>query len=313
MAGIAFLAIPILVFPTDSRFSLKSGTNVFLFLFQVFLGVLLLRSAWRLFTTPADPYALDSMQWWLDLCSISTITPDDFAAINSYISAGDHQAALQTAIELLKSHPNDPALLWWHAEISLELKQLRNAETTCDNLLAQLATTDPSHSEQPAAYFQVLAKRLHAILLQNDGRFETELTSTLRQLVSNQSKIALLDQLACIPLTQSKPHLYPVAESCIRKALQIAPGTLTLQGTLGSLLIEQGNFPEGEPLVRECYNRSTALHDRGICSYYLALLAMQKGDSKTAHKLATQSIALYPEPWLTAKANSLLDRLKNET
>ncbi|HEX7860143.1 MAG TPA: hypothetical protein VF773_07460 [Verrucomicrobiae bacterium] len=313
MAGLSFLAIPILVFPTDSRFSLNSATNVFLFLFQIFLGALLLRSAWRLFTTPADPYALDSIKWWLDLCSNSTITPDDFAAINSHISNGDHHAALQTAAELLESHLNDPALLWWHAELSLELDQPLGAETTCDNLLGQLTTTDPSHSEKPAAYFHVLAKRLHAILLQNDGRFETELNATLRQLVSDQSKTALLDQLACIPLTQSKPQLYPVAESCIRKALDLAPGTLTLKGTLGSLLIEQGNFTAGEPLIRECYNRSTALHDRGICSYYLALLAAQKSDSKTARKLATQSIALYPEPWLVAKAKSLLDRLKNET
>jgi hypothetical protein len=199
------------------------------------------------------------------------------------------------------------------SEVLQATGQLAAVESTCDRLLAQLAATDPSLSEKQSAYFHITAKRLQAILLQNDGRMETELNTALRQLVSDQSKINLLDQLACIPLIQNRPHLYPAAETCIRKALEIAPGTLTLQGTLGSVLIEQGNFTEGEPLVRECYNRSSALHDRGICSYYLALIAAQNSDPKTARKLAAQSIALYPEPWLVAKAKPLLARIKNET
>ncbi|MGZ8940988.1 MAG: hypothetical protein ACXW32_17420, partial [Limisphaerales bacterium] len=78
---------------------------------------------------------------------------------------------------------------------------------------------------------------------------------------------------------------------------------------LGALLAERGAFTDAEPLLRACH-QSPALHDRGITSYYLARLAEHNRDLPTARKLAKQSIALYPEPWLTEKASTLLTRLK---
>jgi uncharacterized protein HemY len=194
----------------------------------------------------------------------------------------------------------------------LELNQPVAAEAAYHRLLAQLLAADPSLQNQSEIYLTASTKKLHAIMLQNDGRFENECTTFLHNIISDHQKITLLDQLACIPLVQDKPHLYHSAEFCIRKALQIAPQTLTLQGTLGALLVERAQFTDAEPLLRACH-QSPALHDRGITSYYLARLAEQNADLPTARQLAKQSIALYPEPWLTKKADALLARLKTPT
>ena len=129
------------------------------------------------------------------------------------------------------------------------------------------------------------------------------------QPISDQQKITLLDQLASIPLVQEKPQLYHSSEFCIRKALEIAPESLALKGTLGALLAERGNFAEAEPLLRACY-QSGSKQDCGITSYCLALAAEDSADLKTARKLAKQAKSLYAEQWLIKKANLLLDRLR---
>ena len=310
LCALLFVSISVILVRDDSPFPINSGSRIGLVLLTLILSLLLFYHAWRLFSAQRGQALSNSpVSWWTELCRGSGIAPDDIAIFQSHLATADNEAALQFIAELLTEHPNDLFLLWTRADLLLDSNQHVAAESAFTRLLTELGGTNPSLSNFTNIYFYALTSRLRAILLQNDGRFETELTFTLLLIVPDQSKIAMLDQLACIPLTQSKPHLYPIAEKCIRKALQIAPDSLTLKGTLGSLLIEQNNFTDGEPLVRDCYNRSSALHDRGICSYYLALIAAKNADSKATRKLANQAIALHPEPWLTAKANALLHRL----
>ena len=295
--------------------------NLFLWLaltlFFLVLASLLLWYAWRLLkspltstSNPSQPPGLPTIEE-LHSYSSSKASPEALATIQSHFLAGEFQSAHLTAADLLHQHPGDCALLWMQFDALALLNQPAAAEAASDRLLAQLIAGDPSLPNKPGLYFTVVGKRLQAIMLQNEGRFEIECIAALNLLVSDQHKIRLLDQLACIPLFQGISHLYHLSEFCIRKALEIAPGTLTIQGTLGGLLAEQGRFSEAEPHLRACYDRSAALNDRGISSYYLALLAHHQGDRPTARKLAKQSIALYPEPWLTAKANTLVTRIES--
>ncbi len=279
--------------------------------FLLGLGVILcwyiLRLLKELFR-PA-PAGSAAASFWNEPPSTSTANSDDLAVVQTYLAHTDYQSVRDTTAQLLEVNPNDKRVLWMHANALLELNEPAAAEAAYDRLLVQLAAADPSLIDERETYLTAATKRLLAIMLQNDGRFESECTALLRKIISGQEKVTLLDQLACLPLIQEQPHLYQSAEFCIRQALTIAPESLTLKGTLGGLLAERGNFAEAEPLLRAC-DESSSIHDRAITSYYLARVAENSGDPKTARKLAKDSIALYPEPWLVKKANTLLNRLR---
>ena len=238
----------------------------------------------------------------------SSLPREQFTLIYEDLSVSNFISARDTIVQFLAQHPRDCVLLWLYADLLFELNDPAAAENTCDRLIAELPTRDSSLCLEPGIFYTVSGKRLHAIMFQNDRRFESACTAFLQNIISDQQKTTLLDQLACIPLVQQTPELYHSSEFCIRKALEIAPHSLTLKGTLGALLAESGQFAEAEPLLRACH-QSPADNDRGITSYYLALLAEHSGDLNTARKLAKQSIAIYPEPWLVKKANTLLKRL----
>lgn len=307
--GLIFLAMPVAFFVGGGlRGDLVVRVSLSLFMFA--LGSILFWYAWRIFREPLHGATGTNrpLAWWDQLRSTSTANSDDLAVIQTHSLQGDFQSALHLNAQLLEQHPQDTLLIWTQADLLLAANEAAAAERACDRLLSELAARDPSRLEQPGIYFDAVTKRLHAIMLQNDGRFENECNNALQQLVSDQSKITLLDQLACIPLFQELAHLYPLSEFCIRKAIELGPALLTLRGTLGGLLAERGHFAEAEPHLRACYDGSAALHDRGICSYYLALLAENQGDRARARKLARDSIALHPELWLKQKAERLLAR-----
>ena len=312
--GISFLLLGTFFF-TDKTIQVDALVRLSLSSFLALLGFILPWSAWRLLqhplSAPAPPSSPEAS--WLDEIHsrfTCAIPPENLAEIRNFLLASDLPSARDVTTQLLERHPRDVVLLWIQSDTLLALNEGAAAEKTCDLLLAELIRLDPSIHYEPAIYFIAAAKRLHAIMLQNDGRFENESTAVLQSVVTDAAKVILLDQLACIPLMQDKPELYPLAEFCARKALDIAAGTPTLQGTLGALFAERGQLAAAEPLLRACYDQTSDPTNRGITSYYLALLAAHDGDSATARKLAKQSLALYPEPWLTKKATTLLTRLK---
>src|SRR5581483_10952227 len=98
-------------------------------------------------------------------------------------------------------------------------------------------------------------------------------------------RIQFIDQLACASLREEQPRFLSQVEGWTRAALELAPGTLTLKGTLGGVLVEQGRCAEAEPLLRDCHDRSTALPDQGITAYYLGVIAQQAGRQKQARDL----------------------------
>jgi Tfp pilus assembly protein PilF len=120
--------------------------------------------------------------------------------------------------------------------------------------------------------------------------------------VDKARKVKLLDGFACALFYQGSSQWLEQAEHSVRQALELAPQTLTLKGTLGAILVERGRFEQAEPLLRECLDRSPAQHDQGIASFYLGLVQLRQGKAAEGRKLVKHGLVLHPDSWLMAKA-----------
>jgi len=135
---------------------------------------------------------------------------------------------------------------------------------------------------------------------------ESTCLNFVREAVNKEYKLRVLDALACHFLYKPSSPWLNLAEKLARLGLEIVPGTLTLKGTLGAILTEQGKFAEAEPLLRECLERSPGQHDQGISSVYLGFIRLREGKTEEGKRLVEHGTILYPEPWLVAKANAKL-------
>lgn len=104
----------------------------------------------------------------------------------------------------------------------------------------------------------------------------------------------VLDALATRVLEAGDPELLNDADRWSAETLTLAPGEITLAGTRGSLLIENGRIEEGEAMLREVVARSASDLDQGIASLYLAIAAKRRGAETEAAALAEHSRALLP-------------------
>ena len=196
------------------------------------------------------------------------------------------------------------------ARAAQELAQGRfgEAEKLCDELIASLPDINS------AVYANLLLAKLDCTLKQNDfERAEKTCLDFINHDVAIQQKIRILDGFACRLLYQPSSPLLAQAEKFVRLALELAPGTLTLLGTLGGVLAEEGKFAEAEPLLRECLDRSPAMHDQGISSFYLGVVKLGTGNAKEAKRLIKRGMLMYPEPWLLAKAKIKLTKLNDRS
>jgi len=227
----------------------------------------------------------------------------------SSLSKDDYRTVHDKATEHLHRHPLDRGLLICLAAALAGLEEHEKA----DDVTCQLRQASPGDDLSVAVLSLV---KLQIFLLKGDrDRFYAECNVLLSLELSASKKVEFLDLLACVPLYREiSSHglctALELAEFSARKALGLAPGRLTLKGTLGALVVEQGDLRQAEPLLRECYNRSSANTDLGICSYYLAVIAESKSEINTAAKLARESVHLCPLPWLRRKSTALLQRLE---
>jgi tetratricopeptide (TPR) repeat protein len=156
-------------------------------------------------------------------------------------------------------------------------------------------------------YLDLLTTKLHCLLSQNQiDQAERLCLDYVHQEVGVEHKVKILDGIASDILYHSDSASLLRGEKFARMAMEIAPGTLTLKGTLGSILVEEGNYAQGEPLLRECLDRSPALHDRAIASFYLGVIKMRTGEVKEGQRLIKRGMKMYPEAWIVAKGNALL-------
>jgi tetratricopeptide (TPR) repeat protein len=286
---------------------LRGGLGVSFLSLALLLGHYTRRLYREPLTAPAHAAFPQSLDWYTDLFSSypSAAPPRRIRTIRNLVNAADHSRAAAEADELLSLFPNDIGLLGIQSLAYASMNDHARAEASWERILVQITP------EQPHIYAGVFALRLIHIMHQGEvARFNSLLEEFLKLPIPDARKILHLDQLASNGLYLDLRAFLPSAEYCIRKALELAPGNLTLQGTLGGLLVERAEFDQAEPFLRACYDRSPALHDKGISGFYLALLAEHRGDRKSAETLAAQSLILYSEPWIALKAEVLFARLK---
>jgi hypothetical protein len=163
----------------------------------------------------------------------------------------------------------------------------------------------------------MLAGKLSNLIGQADfERFLATLKVYCELPVSNHIKVSQLDRLACIPLYGPIPaEVYgtalQLAEFSVRKALELAPGRVTLKGTLGGCLVELGRSEEAEPILLECYNNGSML-DQAICALFLGFIAEQRNDRRAMAHFARKSTLLVVPPFLAERAKSFRARVEQK-
>jgi hypothetical protein len=183
----------------------------------------------------------------------------------------------------------------------LQTNHFAEAAVLVDKLLPVLP------DDNSEGYASLLHMKLYCLLNQNQiEQVERLCLDYIQQDVSQAQKVTMLDAIASYILHRSSSPFLKQAERFARLGLEIAPGTLTLKGTLGSILVEKGNFVEGELLLHDCLHGSNALHDRAISSFYLGVIKMRNGDAKGGKRLMKRGMKMYPEAWIVAKGNVLL-------
>lgn len=178
------------------------------------------------------------------------------------------------------------------------------AEAILDQTIAGMPNS------KAAGCWPLVLIKLEYIISQNDvARAEKVCLDWVNQAATTEEKVKLLDGLASQILYKSASSFLVNAERLVRKALELAPGSLTLKGSLGGILVEQGRVADAEPLLRECLDRSAALHDQGISAFYLGVAKLSAGDRSEGKRLIKRGMVLHPEPWLLAKAEAKLKEL----
>jgi hypothetical protein len=180
-------------------------------------------------------------------------------------------------------------------------KDFEKAEALIDRALASMSDA------KARAYTAVLLAKLQSVLGRGDAERAEELClDAVNRTESKEQKIMILDGMASYIIYRREPVCLDIAERFARFALELAPGTLTLKGTLGGVLAEQGKFAEAEPLLQECLDRSPAVHDQGISYLYLGIVKLCTGKPEEGKRLLKRATVLFPEPWLVVKAKARL-------
>jgi tetratricopeptide (TPR) repeat protein len=171
-------------------------------------------------------------------------------------------------------------------------------------LLERLLPAVTDHNS--ALYVRFLLIKVDCLLRQDQiDQAEKICVDYVQENVSNEQKLMVLDGCASYILYRSSTAHFARAEKLARMGLEIANESLTLKGTLGSLLVEQGDYAKGEALLNECQERSPALQDRAISYFYLGLIKMRTGKAKEGKRLLNCAMKMYPEPWMVAKGKAL--------
>ncbi len=104
------------------------------------------------------------------------------------------------------------------------------------------------------------------------------------------------DGLACLALYHDRPDLLPEARGVMEDLVATFPTTITLKGTLGSILVELGEAEKAEALLREVLHSSRSPIDQAICTAYLARIAMCAGDHESARQHAHKATSFLHTP-----------------
>jgi tetratricopeptide (TPR) repeat protein len=195
----------------------------------------------------------------------------------------------------LKAFPSDPLGLFENAVHHYAEGRYAQAEQSCDQAIAN------SGKLGPTVYGTLLARKLKCAVWQNDiPRANTLCAEYLSGLFPTSDKSDFLDEFASMAVFEEPPGFQNDAKIWIIKALELKPGSPSLNGMYGGILADDGDYSLAEPLLRDCLDRSQDLGDKGIASVYLAMIEARRGNSRKAVKLLRRASFFYPTEW-TAK------------
>jgi tetratricopeptide (TPR) repeat protein len=204
----------------------------------------------------------------------------------------------------MERYPNDTWLLTTLGDLYLQQRRFVEAEHRFDEAAASVPDVEP-----PVRAY-LLAKKLWSILARGDvRRAMCQCDDFLAGTAALAEKWGVLDALASASIYEDPPRFLAEAEGWARKALELAPDTPTLMGTLGGVLAEQGRYDEAEPLLRACCDRSRSFQDQGISQHYLGWIAAGRGEVKRARRLLRSANLLHGELNLAQKARRRLEEL----
>jgi tetratricopeptide (TPR) repeat protein len=173
-------------------------------------------------------------------------------------------------------------------KIYLERKQVDRAQTLVESVAMQILELK-----------RVSARILWVHVLLTLGR-KSEADQTKAHLVANKhamdmSSAEVLDSLACLPLFYGHDDLVEEGLRHIDAAIALEPESITLKGTKGALLVENGQVSEALELIEEVAHRSQSENDHAISSYYRALAYFKMDQRTEARHLLREAIEKYPQ------------------
>ncbi len=110
--------------------------------------------------------------------------------------------------------------------------------------------------------------------------------------MSKGEEAALLDQMASVVAIQGRLEFLAEALVWAREAVALCPEAPTLRGTLGSLLVLDGQHTEALPLLLPLTAEEAEPIDRAIAYAYLALVYQHFGRERQAHEALRTSLNL---------------------
>jgi hypothetical protein len=108
------------------------------------------------------------------------------------------------------------------------------------------------------------------------------------------TRVEVLDCLACIPVNFGRKELLEDALRYIELALAEAPSQITLKGTKAALLIEADRLEEGSQLLEQVAVITESENDRAIITFYRVMVCLKKGDRRQARTLLREAGDKYP-------------------
>ena len=136
---------------------------------------------------------------------------------------------------------------------------------------------------------RMLALRADADLDLASGRHASAVEKIKRLLheviMHPAEKAALLDRLACVLVIQGDKSFLASAQDWARQAYELFPSCKTLRGTLGSVLVEAGQYAHGLELLVPLTSENNSAVDKTLAACFGAKALRALGRDAEAHNM----------------------------
>jgi tetratricopeptide (TPR) repeat protein len=205
----------------------------------------------------------------------------------------------------LAEHPEDVGLLFVAAQSYLDLGIASGAEETLRKIRSGVLSAN-------AAWIVDLMLVRSLYLQDRWDEAERLCEQCVESDVSARRKATFIDQFVCEPLFAGDERHFARMEKWARKALEVDPRNISLQGTLGGIVAEQGRVDEAAPFLKKCL-RSREPHDRAISTFYLGVIERRAGNLVEAKRLYEQALSIWSGPWFVLRIQRELAALQIAT